>query len=194
MLPNKIDEKIEQSTIVVEKSSVAPIIPPIEKILKTKTPIASGKVQSQFSIQNLFSEKNNIEENNAIEHSEKLPRNHFSETDLQTEWLVFLKKIQELDTVAYNAINLFKISKIGEDDLEILFSSESAKEEFEKHKSLFINSFKQKVHHFELNILYKKVEGSPKIEIITNRQKFEKLVEINPLLKDLNEILNFDFS
>lgn len=113
---------------------------------------------------------------------------------MQTEWRVFLKKIQQNDSVAFIAIKGFQIAKKGEDELEIIYTSESAKEEFDKCKDQFINSFKHKVQHYSLSIIYKKVEGAVKKEIVTKKNKFEKLVQINPLFQDLNDLLQFDFS
>ncbi|WP_187478063.1 hypothetical protein [Amniculibacterium sp. G2-70] len=168
----------------------------IKKVVeKTSQPISSSLGNSKFSIQGFLTKKEEKEENKSADaNTEKLPRNHFTETDLQNEWNYFLKTLQKNDAVAYNAINGFSVVKIGEDDIEITYSSESAKEEFDKCRDQFVNHFKQKVHHYTLNLNYKKVEGAVKVEIITKRKKFEKLVEINPLLKDLNDLLNFDLS
>lgn len=125
---------------------------------------------------------------------EKLPKNHFTETDLQSEWSYFLNQLKKSDIVAYNAINSFKITKKGEDELEIIYSSESAKEEFDKCKDQFINHFKQKVRHYSIGILYKQVEGMTKIEVVTKRNVFEKWAQDYPLLKDLDALMKFDFS
>ncbi|MBP3839974.1 MAG: hypothetical protein J6D35_03330, partial [Chryseobacterium sp.] len=73
------------------------------------------------------------------------------------------------------------------------YPSESAKIEFEKVRADFFNHFMHKVNHFNITIEYKN-DTSLKKEIITKRKIFDKFAEINPLLKDLDEIFKFDLN
>jgi len=93
----------------------------------------------------------------------------------------------------YSAVNSFKFSKTSENTICINYPSESAKKEFEKIQGEFFNHFKRKVNNYQLSFDYK-ADVSLKKEIVTKRSIFEKLVEINPVLKDLDDLMKFDLS
>ncbi len=124
---------------------------------------------------------------------EKLPSQHFSETDLQKEWQVFLKELQQKDVLVYNAINSFKLQKKNEDIVQIIYPSESSKIEFEKIRSEFFNHFMHKVNHFNISLEFS-LDVSMKKEIVTKRKIFDKFAEINPVLKELDDIFKLDFN
>ncbi|MBP7172757.1 MAG: hypothetical protein KBA33_01640 [Cloacibacterium sp.] len=112
---------------------------------------------------------------------------------MQSEWQLFLEELQEKDNVTYNAINAFKLSKKDENVVEILYPSDSAKSEFDKIQADFFNHFKRKVNNFKIEIVFRNDIGLKK-EILTKRKIFDKFVEINPVLKDLEDLMKFDFS
>jgi hypothetical protein len=126
--------------------------------------------------------------------AENLPQSHFTETDLQTEWNVFLKQLQKKNTIVFNAVKTFKMIKSGENQITVLFPSDSAKAEFDKVSREFFNHFKTKVHNFSIEILYKRDMENLKIEVMTKRKIFEKFAEKNPLLKDLDDLMKFDLT
>ncbi|KIA90775.1 hypothetical protein OA86_00465 [Kaistella jeonii] len=112
---------------------------------------------------------------------------------MQNAWQIFVEELQEKDIIIYNAINSFKFQKKGEDIVEITYSSDSAKSEFEKVRSDFFNHFMHKVNHFNIVIKYKN-DVSLKKEIMTKRKIFDKFAEINPVLRDLDDLFKFDFN
>lgn len=124
---------------------------------------------------------------------EELPSNHFTETDLHNEWNKFLVEMQSEDIIVYNAISSFKLRKKDENTVEITYPSESAKSEFEKVRGDFFNHFMRKVSHFNIVIEYKN-DITLKKEIVTKRKIFDKFAELNPVLKDLDDIFKFDLN
>ena len=124
---------------------------------------------------------------------EQLPSNHFTETDLHNEWNKFLAEMQSEDIIVYNAISSFKLRKKDENTVEITYPSESAKSEFEKVRGDFFNHFMHKVSHFNIGIEYKN-DTTLKKEIVTKRKIFDKFAELNPVLKDLDDIFKFDLN
>lgn len=95
--------------------------------------------------------------------------------------------------MAYNAINTFKLEKSDEHQITVRYSSETAKGEFDKLSIEFFNHFKHKVNNFKIEIEYM-TDLTIKKEVMTKRKIFEKFVEINPLLKDLDDLMRFDLS
>lgn len=123
-----------------------------------------------------------------------LPEHHFTETDLQTEWNILLKQLQAKDPFVFNAIKTFRLIKIDEKNIQVLYPSDSAKVEFDKISTAFFNHFKHKVNNHTIGISYKKDHENLKIEVMTKKKIFEKFVEINPLLKDLDDLMKFDLT
>ncbi|HMU07938.1 MAG TPA: hypothetical protein PKC37_08510 [Kaistella sp.] len=95
--------------------------------------------------------------------------------------------------IVYSAISSFKLQKIDEDIVEITYPSDSAKSEFEKIRAEFFNHFMRKVNHFNINIEFKN-DVSLKKEIITKRKIFDKFAEINPVLRELDDLFKFDLN
>ncbi len=150
---------------------------------------------SEFSIKKKLEDQPEEQVTLFTENAEEdLPANHFSETDLQTEWNAFLNEIQEKDVVIYNAISGFKLRKMDEDTVQVKYPSETAKAEFEKVRADFFNAFKHKVNHQRLQVEFKLDTVNMKKEIVTKRGLFEKYVQINPVLKDLDDLFKFDFN
>lgn len=177
-----------QNTIAKEPESES-----LKVILKTTAPIATKKIPSKLSIFNAMQKSEEQAEESIVTKKEDLPSHHFTETDLQKEWQKFLDELKENDIIVYNAISSFKITKLDENTIEITYPSDSAKSEFEKVRDDFFNHFMRKVNHLNIKINYKN-DISMKKEIVTKRKIFDKFAEINPVLRDLDDLFKFDFS
>ena len=166
----------------------------IKKVaLKTSEPIGSPKKPSQFSISAALT-KSEEEPEKIIDSTKKeLPSHHFSETDLQSEWKKFLAELQNSNVIVYNAINSFKLKKKDENIVVVTYPSESAKVEFDKIRSDFFNHFMHKVNNFNITVEFS-VDITMKKEIITKRKIFDKFAEINPVLRELDELFKLDFN
>lgn len=189
-LIQKKEEKKENSTIPEPKTEESEVKTAVSPLLSTKE-----STKSRFSISAKLEKKEEISENNLQPQSiEELPNNHFTETDLQTEWKKFLDEIQKNDMVIFNAISGFQLNKVDENTICIHYPSDTAKAEFDKISTDFFNKFKHKVNHFRIEIQYKNSFSKMKKEVVTKRTIFEKYVEINPVLKDLDDLFKFDFN
>lgn len=104
-----------------------------------------------------------------------------------------MAKLKENDKVLYSALSAFNLKKKDEDTILIGYPSESARSEFEKISGEFLNHFRHKVEHFNIQTEFR-IEIPAKKEFLTKRKQFEKMAEINPLLYELQEIMKFDLS
>jgi DNA polymerase-3 subunit gamma/tau len=165
------------------------------EIKKTSKPLSRQIISSGISINALLNKEDKpVEEEKIAVKTENLPQNHFTDTDLQSEWNLLLKQLQTKDIVVYNAIKTFKLEKSGENQITVLYPSDSAKTEFDKVSREFFNHFKTKVHNFSIEIDYKRDFENLKVEVMTKRKIFEKFTEKNPLLKDLDDLMRFDLT
>ncbi len=168
-------------------------IPEKAVIITAEKPLIQKKEKSKFSISDALKVEEKKEVVIEVLSTKDLPQNHFSETDLQLEWNLFLEEMRTTNSMVYNAINGFKLTKINEHDIEVCYPSETAKIEFNTVSSKFLNHFKHKVNNFHIDVSYK-MDAKLKKEILTKRKIFDKFAEINPVLNDLNDLMKFDFS
>lgn len=157
--------------------------------------MAQSKISSGFSISSFLNQEEkqeNVEQ--VVAKADHLPENHFTETDLQTEWTIFLNQLKQKDIFVFNAIKTFTLKKLDEKTIEVAYPSDSAKSEFDKLSPEFFNHFKHKVNNQILKFVYRKDHENLKIEVMTKKKMFEKMAEKNPLLKDLDDLLKFDLT
>lgn len=188
-----VEKKPERPKVEEKKTETTSATP--EKIIKKITePIAKKAISSEFSILANLNKKEEQEEIHiAAKKEEDLPEHHFSEVDLQREWKIFLDDLQQKNTVLFYAVNTLKIHKKDENLIHILYPSDSVKHEFEKVQADFFNHFKRKVNNYKIEVEYSN-DISLKKEIVTKKSIFEKYVEINPILKDLDDLLKLDLN
>ena len=194
-MPTQTLEKKQEVEIEVQPQPT-PEQPPLEVIKKASKPLSKPNISSGFSINSFINkeEKTDETEKSVIVNTDNLPEHHFTETDLQNEWAELLKQLRTKDPVVFNAIKAFKLHKIDEKVIQISYPSDSAKGEFDKISIEFFNHFKHKVNNHSIVFEFKKDHENLKIEIVTKKKIFEKFVEMNPLLKDLDDLMKFDLS
>nr|WP_306592609.1 hypothetical protein [Chryseobacterium sp. WG14] len=105
-----------------------------------------------------------------------------------------LKQLQRKDGFIFNAVKTFKLVKEEENKIKVLYPSDSAKVEFDKISGEFFNHFRSKVHNHSIVVEYQRDVENLKIEVVTKRKIFEKFIEKNPLLKDLDDLMKFDLT
>jgi DNA polymerase-3 subunit gamma/tau len=163
-------------------------------IQKASEPIARTPSNSQFSIKAALVKKEEVKKDEFSEiKDENLPSNHFSQTDVDTEWNIFLRDLAKTNTFVFNAISSFKLEKTDEHQITVRYSSSTAKAEFDRLSIEFFNHFRHKVNNFKIEVEYI-TDMTIKKEVMTKRKMFEKFVEINPLLKDLDDLMRFDLT
>ncbi|WP_304344775.1 hypothetical protein [Chryseobacterium koreense] len=156
-------------------------------------PIAKEKSPSKFSIEAMLQRSESEDENEEAPEKLELPSNHFTETDLHDSWEIFLQELKKKDVIIYNAIHSFQLKKNDENTVEIIYPSSSAKSEFEKIREEFFGKFMRKVNHYNIQLEYRK-DVSMKREVVTKRMIFDKFAAINPVLRDLDDLLKFDLN
>lgn len=189
-----IQEKApEKKEVKAEKPAQAEIVQ--ETTVKTTKPLSRQGISSGFSINSFLNkEEKEVKEETVAVKTESLPKNHFTETDLQMEWNLMLKQLQKRSSFIFNAVKAFKLVKSGENTIKVLYPSDSAKVEFDKIAGEFFNHFKTKVHNHAIEVDYQRDFDSLKIEVVTKRKIFEKFIEKNPVLKDLDDLMKFDLT
>lgn len=164
-------------------------------INKTTKPLSRPGISSGFSINSFLNKEEKVETTeNVVVKTENLPQHHFTDTDLQMEWKIMLKQLQVKNNFIFNAVKTFKLEKKEENKIKVLFPSDSAKVEFDKVSGEFFNHFRKKVQNHAIEVEYERDVENLKIEVVTKRKIFEKFIEKNPLLRDLDDLMKFDLT
>lgn len=191
-MPERTPEKIE---VKAEQQPAASQTVQAVSVAKTTKPLSRPGISSGFSINSFLNKEDKVEATEeVVVRTENLPQNHFTDTDLQTEWKIMLKQLQVKNNFVFNAVKTFKLEKAEEHKIKVLFPSDSAKVEFDKISGEFFNHFKRKVQNHRIEIEYVRDVENLKIEVVTKRKMFEKFIEKNPLLKDLDDLMKFDLT
>ncbi|SIP95954.1 MULTISPECIES: hypothetical protein [Chryseobacterium] len=186
--PEKKDVKAEQQSAASQEVQAV-------SVTKTTKPLSRQGISSGFSISSFLNKEDKVETaENVVVKTENLPQNHFTDTDLQMEWKIMLKQLQVKNNFVFNAVKTFKLEKAGEHKIKVLFPSDSAKVEFDKISGEFFNHFKRKIQNHIIEVEYFRDVDNLKIEVVTKRKLFEKFIEKNPLLKDLDDLMKFDLT
>ncbi|BAP31266.1 uncharacterized protein CHSO_2229 [Chryseobacterium sp. StRB126] len=191
-IPEKVQEKKEpvKTEQNIQTESVKAAV-----ISKTSKPLSRPGVSSGFSINSFLNkeEKTEVAED-VVVRADNLPKNHFTDTDLQAEWKIMLKQLQIKNNFVFNAVKTFKLEKTEESKIKVLFPSDSAKVEFDKISGEFFNHFRRKVQNYSIEVEYVRDIENLKIEVVTKRKIYEKFIEKNPILKDLDDLMKFDLT
>ncbi|SDI33341.1 hypothetical protein [Chryseobacterium jejuense] len=191
-IPEKVQEKKEsvKTEQTVQTESVQTAV-----ISKTSKPLSRPGVSSGFSINSFLNkeEKTEVVED-VVVRTDNLPKNHFTDTDLQAEWKIMLKQLQIKNNFVFNAVKTFKLEKKEESKIKVLFPSDSAKVEFDKISGEFFNHFRRKVQNYSIEVEYVRDVENLKIAVVTKRKIYEKFIEKNPILKDLDDLMKFDLT
>lgn len=181
---------------IVNKPLPTPVeIPEIETVKKAVKPLSFGKSTSKYSVKSTLEQKTEVAEDELVAKAvQNLPTTHFTETDMQSFWAKFLEETRQKDAILYNAISGFTLKKLEEDTIEINYPSLTAKAEFDKISGSFLKDFQYAMHHYHLKVEYKSAAGKMKKQARTKKVIFEEYCEINPLLRELDDLFKFDLS
>ncbi|WP_291066463.1 MULTISPECIES: hypothetical protein [unclassified Empedobacter] len=131
------------------------------------------------------------------EHQEEilrndLPREKFTLDQVKEGWKRFLDRLKiEHNIPSYNALMTTELGLEG-DEIIFEFTSHSSEQEFEEYRDRIRNSLRAflKNHYFSIQIKFSEKEATN--HILSNKEKFEKLSDKNPVLLKLKEEFGLD--
>lgn len=109
------------------------------------------------------------------------------------EWKLFLDNLQDDDPVKFSAIKVCKLQKKDENKILIKVPSEAAKSEFETVRKDFYLYFSGKSIIFILKVNMWRMKLCKK-KSLPNENYLINLQKKNPILKELDDLMKFDFS
>ncbi|MGM5631948.1 hypothetical protein O2K51_13705 [Apibacter raozihei] len=155
---------------------------PVKSVQK---PLGGVKKSSSFlSIKSsLNSKEESADENAGLDSSEK-DKDDFKEQDVKSFWINYLENLKGKQPVLYNVLNTTACKVVNNQVIFFEFPSNSAYDEFETLRENIFQNLKKHLNNYSIEFDYKIKETSKTI-LLTSKDKFEKMVKINPLLEKL---------
>ena len=147
-----------------------------------------GRRSSAFSISETL---NHVDDNTAEEvvttSKESLPETEFTQAQIDEWWYRTLRKVEDNLT-----LKTIQLKKGDNHSINVHYPSDYSKSDFQKIEFDFINLLKEKTNNFSIHFNYIK-DQKLVVKQETKREKFNRYVELNPLLKELDDLMRFDF-
>jgi DNA polymerase-3 subunit gamma/tau len=165
----------------------------LEEVLhRTSAPIAHIGGVSSLSIKNTL---NSAEEKK--EETISIPKNQqneaFSEEKAVNFWENYLDELKGKNAILYNALSTAACSVKDKSVIFFKFPSHSIYEEFESQREDFFQRLKLYLKNYSISFDYE-IQATDKNVLLTSKEIYEKMVEINPLLKKLRNDFRLDIS
>tara|TARA_B100001063_G_scaffold182610_1_gene171815 strand:+ start:20960 stop:22717 length:1758 start_codon:yes stop_codon:yes gene_type:complete len=164
-----------------------------EEKTKIELSIDRSHKKSAFSIASIKKKKEllKIINDNKPDEAEK-PKNSFTEKEFQSAWSEFTKKID--GEGKYNLLSHLTMSKplLEGTSINLVYPNHTIKTEVERAQHDILSFIKDKLQNYDINLAITVNETAEKKYAYTPIEKYEKLIEKNPLLDTLRKELGLE--
>ena len=164
-----------------------------EEKTKIELSIDRSHKKSAFSIASIKKKKEllKIINDNKPDEAEK-PKNSFTEKEFQSAWSEFTKKIDAEGK--YNLLSHLTMSKplLEGTSINLVYPNHTIKTEVERAQHDILSFIKDKLQNYDINLAITVNETAEKKYAYTPIEKYEKLIEKNPLLDTLRKELGLE--
>ncbi len=164
-----------------------------EEKTKIELSIDRSNKKSAFSIASIKKKKEllKIINDNKPDEAEK-PKNSFTEKEFQSAWSEFTKKID--GEGKYNLLSHLTMSKplLEGTSINLVYPNHTIKTEVERAQHDILSFIKDKLQNYDINLAITVNETAEKKYAYTPIEKYEKLIEKNPLLDTLRKELGLE--
>ncbi|MEL6810603.1 MAG: DNA polymerase III subunit gamma/tau [Bacteroidota bacterium] len=171
-LPKKPERVIERPQILAERNA------------KKVSALSLKSIQKKQELQRELVAKQPDEEN--------LPVETFTESEMQTAWTDYAKKIEKEGK--YNLLShlTMGIPKLEGTLIHLVFPNSTIKVEVERAKYDLLSYLRSTLKNYEIDLSIEVNEAEVKRYAYTSREKFDKLMEKNPLIDKLRQEFDLD--
>jgi len=168
----------KNSIVQVSQSEVA------EKIVAERPKIIlnrQSKNTSGLSLSSIKKKKEHlIKQMDVILEKDDLPKESFTEEQMQTVWNAYVKKIEGQGKYNLSSILSIDTPKLRETTISLEFPNHTNKIEVERQQYELLGFLRQKLNNFNINLSITVNEELDKKYAYTDMEKFDKLKDKNP--------------
>ena len=179
-------EKVGNSQVKVENNL------PSKPIVKSGIPLGNQTKKGSFlSIKGSLHTASQKEEKVAnLDFSER-DKDDFTEDQVKSFWNTYLETLKN-QPVLYSVLNTTQCSVKPNHTIFFEFPSNSAYDEFEHLREDIFQKLKKEVNNYSINFKYQ-IKETQRTILLTDKDKYEKMVKENPLLEKLRNDFRLDF-
>jgi DNA polymerase-3 subunit gamma/tau len=171
---------------------------PLETKSKTNAP-SPLKRKASFSITQTLQGKNPLANKENVEEEEDLdapvsgkPQKEFNLEELQKVWLLYLEKAKaDRQRVTLASLSNKPLAVDGS-KVTLTLDNTIQEQNFQDNKRDLLYFLREKLDNYAINITIKIVEGTQTLEPYSPQEKYQHLLEKNPLLNKLKTDLNLE--
>jgi len=159
---------------------------------RVSAPILRTGGTSSLSIKNTLNsaEEKKEETVSAVQNQQNEP---FTEEKVIEFWENYLNELKDQNAVLYTALNTAECSVKDKSVIFFKFPSHSIYEEFESLREVFFQRLKTFLKNYFISFDYQ-IQTTDKAILLTPKDIYEKMLEINPLLEKLKNDFRLDIS
>jgi DNA polymerase III subunit gamma/tau len=180
----------ENSIVQVSQTEVA------EKVAAERPKIIlnkQSKSPSGLSLSSIKKKKEHlIKQMDVILEDDDLPKESFTETQMQSVWNTYVKKIEGQGKYNLSSILSIDTPKLSETTIKLEFPNETNKVEVERQQYELLGFLRQKLQNFDIKLSITVNDELEKKYAYTDMEKFEKLKEKNPNIDLLRQTFDLD--
>lgn len=170
---------------VVEKLTTKPIV-------KSTTPLGNQTKNISFlSIKESLHKASQEEETVTNLDISKKDKDDLTEDQVNSFWKAYLETLKN-QPVLYSVLNTTQCTVKPNHTIFFEFPSNSAYDEFENLREDIFQKLKKEANNYSINFKYQ-IKETERTILLTDKDKYEKMVKENPLLKKLRNDFRLDF-
>jgi len=184
---SEIETKLKEAPVVSEKQQERVIERPqilAERNAKKVSALSLRSIQKKHQLKKELIARLPDEEN--------LPTEEFSESQMQEAWTAYAKKVEKEGK--YNLLShlTMGVPKLDGNLIHLVFPNDTIKVEVERAKFDLMTNLRASLKNYDLDLSIEVNEAEVKRYAYTTREKFEKLMEKNPLIDKLRQEFDLD--
>lgn len=177
--------------VALEVDEPEEVIPEVVKVEDN-----DGEIRvSAFSLAGLKKKRELLESQRAmVRHTDELPREPFSETDMLLQWNKFAQRLSDMGQKimsTYMQINDPVLDKDGV-TIRLELPNQGSKVDFDNNKIELLGYLRGKLHNHDITIDVHVNEVVSTRHAFTPEEKYEKLKAINPAIETLRKLFDLD--
>tara|TARA_B100000508_G_scaffold140676_1_gene142781 strand:- start:2736 stop:3443 length:708 start_codon:yes stop_codon:yes gene_type:complete len=179
----------EEERPVIQTISANPT--PVKKIKKGM--LGKGFKSGTVSINAMLNDSGPKSEEEEIEDFSDRPRTPFNEEDFKAKWNQYIGVLKKDKRASLTSTMLSCRPEIGENFLlNMVFDNKVQESEFNHHKTELLGFLRESLNNWGIQIETEVRVEEQKKKYYTNKERFERMAELNPKLAELRKRLNLD--
>jgi DNA polymerase-3 subunit gamma/tau len=189
-------KEIEKANTSPEVTIASPVTKIANKLAQERPKIIlnrQSKSTSGLSLSSIKKKKEHlIRQMDVVLEDEDLPREVFTEEQMQTEWINFVSKIEKQGKFNLASILSIDTPRLTETTIHLEFPNVTNKVELERQQYDLLSHLRKKLNNYDINLDITVNEELEKQYAYTPIEKYEKLKEKNPNIDLLRKTFDLD--